>query len=167
MDLEQTALRGYVFVPYCTEECCQSQLQGFQALPSSYPTSASKYNPFLPEQMSSSSLAAHSSRFTSLKTGAYRVLFPAISRERTQPSEVSRHKVGVKSLLSAFQPVKGISFRSVFHIYRLDIVSHQQQLIFTPSSTEGVVCHLQEMFHCCSTIFIWRGGGRGGGVFNS
>ena len=119
MDLEQTGLRGYVFVPYCTDECCQNQLQGFQAVPSSYPTSASKCNPFLPEQISSNSLATHASRFTSLKTGAYRVLFPAISRERSQPSEVSRHKVDVKRLLSTFQPIQGISSGCLATVFSL------------------------------------------------
>lgn len=109
MDHEQTGLRGYVFVPYCTEECCQGQLQGVQPVPSSYLTSASKCNPFLPEQIGSSSLATHASRFSSLRTGAYRVLFPAISREPPQPPEVSRHKVGVKPLLPTFQPIQGSS----------------------------------------------------------
>lgn len=131
MDLEQTEryLRGYVLVPYCTEECCQNQLQGFQAVSSSYPTSVSKCNAFLPEQAGSSSLATHSPRFTSQKSGAYRVLFPAISRERPQPSEVSRHKVGVKRLLSTFQPIQGNSFRFLLHLY----------------------CYL-EVWHCISSL---------------
>lgn len=135
MDLEQTGLRGYVFVPYYTEECCQSQLQGFQAVPSSYPTSASKCNPFLPEQISSNSLPTHASRFTSLKTGAYRVLFPAISRERPQPSEVSRHKVGVKRLLSTFQPIQGISsafYSTYFVTCRFVVVSQVLVTVFFP-----------------------------------
>lgn len=139
MDLEQTGLRGYVFVPYCTEECCQSQLQAFQAaVPSSYPTSASKCNPFLPEQISSSSLATHSSRFTSLKTGSYRVLFPAISRELPKPSEVSRHKVGVKSLLSTFQPIQESFLQTNERDWKMEVSSRskRKRTIFTADQLE-------------------------------
>lgn len=89
---------GYIFVPCCTEDCCRNQQQSFQACPSLYPSSAPKYEAVTPEQ-SRSDQATHSSRFTSHRDGSYRMLFPAIQRERPQPYEISRHRIGLESPL--------------------------------------------------------------------
>ena len=107
MDLKQPerCLRGYVFVPYCTESCCQNQLQGFQ-VPPSYPSaSIPKCNAFRPEL--SASTDEEDSRFTSNTSDGYRVLFPAISGGRPQQCEVSRHEFGIERLLTTFQPNQG------------------------------------------------------------
>lgn len=90
--------RGYIFLPCCTEECCRNQSHSFQAGSSFYPSSLPKYEAILPEQ--SRSVQAHSSRFSShTRDAGYRVLFPAVQKERPQPYEISRQNFGLESQL--------------------------------------------------------------------
>lgn len=108
MDLKESEryYHGYILVPCCTEDYCkcQNQLQGFQAIPNSYPLSISKYDAILAEQ--SEHQATRATRFTSHRgEDDSHLFFPAIHKQRRQSREVSRHKVGVEGLApsSAFK----------------------------------------------------------------
>ncbi|KAJ7370387.1 hypothetical protein OS493_032563 [Desmophyllum pertusum] len=108
--LERYNLHGYVFVPCCTEDYCQNQLQGFQAIPSSsYSTSVPNCDAILPKQRDSTNQATHAPLFTSHRESDCRLLFPAIQRQRLQPCEVSRSKIGVPatSVLREFHGQRG------------------------------------------------------------
>ncbi|KAL9982730.1 hypothetical protein ACROYT_G004814 [Oculina patagonica] len=148
MDLKQSepCLRGYIFVPYCTEDCCQNQLQDFRVVSPSYPTSVSKCNAFLPEQSASSTdEAPHTSQFTSHTSGGYRVLFPATPRERTQRSEVSRHKFDVERLLPTFQPIQERFLQTHQRGWKIEAgcKSKRKRTIFTADQLE----RLEEEFN--------------------
>ena len=91
--------QGYVFVPYCTEICCQNQPQSFQSYPDYYPSSFSKYDSAISAGQNRLD-EARLSRFNSHRNaGHYRLLLPAIQRERHQPYEISRHNIGAESQL--------------------------------------------------------------------
>ena len=100
MDLKQSEryYHGYIFMPCCTEDHSyfHNQLQGYQAMSSSYPSPVSKCDAIFRTQ--SEHQATYTSRFTS-HSGDHRLFFPATQRERQpQRCEVSRHKISVESL---------------------------------------------------------------------
>jgi len=103
MDLKHSEryFHGYILVPYCPEDYCHNQLQGLQAIPSSYTGSNLKYHTVLPQQ---NEKHAHASRNTSQEREcdcAYCVVFPAVHRQRAAVCGFSRHKIGEERLFAS------------------------------------------------------------------
>lgn len=100
MDLQQSKRyfpAGYIFVPCVPDDFHHNQLQGIQAIPSSYTSSIRKYDFALPEQNQNQPATA-SRNISHHSDCTCRVVFPAIYRQRSTVYGVSRHNIGVESL---------------------------------------------------------------------
>lgn len=128
-------VHGYIFVPRCHENCCESQPQSFKRCQDSYPCSITKHDWIQPEPTSSKQLQT---AYSSQDTG-YRLIFPAI-----KPLEITRHNNKPK------RHCRGVSLRDNYFgapkNWKLgaNCKGKRNRTIFTASQLE----RLEKEFHC-------------------